>query len=99
MSTKEKILDIAIKLAEKHNYNKVTREMIAASSKYTPPLISYYFGNIGSLRELIVKRAIEEKIHAIIVQAIANNSPLIKSVPVKLRREVEENLWSAYQVD
>lgn len=82
---KDFILNCAIELSEKNDYKTLTRAMIADQLAIAPALVSYYFGEMESLKNKIVKTAIERENLTIIAQAVTFKHPAIKNISEKLK--------------
>ena len=89
---KEQILKAALKAAEEHGYNKVTRAQIAeagASDNITSSNVQYHLRDSETTRREIVLAAVRGKNYKILAQAMALGDPLfLAKSDNKLRRDV-----------
>lgn len=79
------LLDAALWEAEAVGYNFIRREDIAARVDVSPALVTAYFGTMVNLRRDVVRAAIRDGWHVIIVQAIVAKSPLVKGLTEEQR--------------
>lgn len=82
-----RLLDAAVKIAEKTPLHSVTRGAIAKKAKIAPSLVSYYLGTMDDMRTLLVARAIELKNVAALATAIAARHPGAANAPEGMKRE------------
>ena len=82
---KDFILNCAIELSEKNDYKTLTRAIIADELCIAPTLITYYFNDINSLKNVIVETALKRKNLTIIAQALAFKDPVVENIPEKLK--------------
>jgi len=85
-SKKYDLLCIALKLARKHGYREVTREMIANSAGSAEGTVSFQLGTMKQMRRVIVRHAIRTNDNKIIAQAILAGDPLVKNLSDSKRR-------------
>jgi len=90
--TKDLILDRALMLATKTNYNDVTRVAIAKDAEVTESLISYYFGDMKSVRDTIIRYAVEKENLIVIAQALVNKNKIVASIPATLKGRALETI-------
>lgn len=83
---KQHILDAAMTEANKHGYNRVTREQIAARAECASGLVSHYFGTMVCMKRAIMSEAIRTRELRIVAQGIADGHPKAKRAPEELRR-------------
>lgn len=72
------IMRAALTLSEKYGYKNIKRGEIAAKAKCSPALVSSHFGNMEELRKAIMKCAIKQGRHKIVLQGLATNDPIAK---------------------
>ena len=72
------LLSVAVGLAIKVGYHKITRDQIATKAMVSTGLVSHYFGTMVQLRRLIVRHAVKNDIPEIIAQAIGQGDPRAK---------------------
>ena len=88
MTTEERrraILTHALRLAERHGFEAVYRDELAAKAKVSPSLISKYW-TAPQLREAILLAAIEQKNLGVLAQGLARRHPVARAAPLSLRR-------------
>jgi|SRR5208282_5843763 len=81
------ILDAAVRMSRNYGYQNVTRADVAGAAECSEALVSNYFGTMVQLRRAVVRAAIKQRDHAIILQAIAANDPHAKKIPTELKVE------------
>lgn len=72
---KKQILDVAVRLAERIGYQRVTRHAIAEAAETSDAIVSHYHGTMTSLRRDIMRTAVRTKCLTIIAQGLAVNDP------------------------
>lgn len=65
------ILTVALQLAERFGYTKVTREQVAARIGVAPSLIPHYMGSVAEMRRKIMREAIRVENLPVIAQGLA----------------------------
>lgn len=88
---KRQLLDAAMRLALRHGYQHVTRDMVAAATRTSPGLLSRYWTAPG-LRTAMVEEAIASGNLAVLVQALAAQHPAALAAPRRLRRAAAATL-------
>lgn len=79
------ILNIAITMAKKTGYHKITRDGIAENAGVSMGLVTRYLGTMKQLRRTIMRAAIAQQIPEIIAQGIANGDTQAKKAPDDLK--------------
>lgn len=82
-----RILDAAIKLAEKSHYRHVTRGQIAADVQCSPSLITSYFGDMANLKKQVMKKAVATGNAVLVMQGLTCSDPIAKKAPLTLRKK------------
>jgi len=82
---KTRILNAAIKLANKKGYRNITRDCVAHRAKVSPALVNHYFGTIRQLQKCVLIFAIENRVHNLIVQGLTLRDPLALKIPSWLK--------------
>ena len=85
---KQQILDAAIVLSQEVGYTNIRRDVLATKAGVADALVSRYWGTMPQLKNSIVKFAIASNDYVILMQAIAANDPLVKSLSTSAKREV-----------
>lgn len=83
---KAHILSTAMRLANLHGLNNVTRNMIADRAEIATGSVSYHFKDMKKLRAAMVIRAIETQNLRVLGQAIAAKHPLALKASDDLRK-------------
>ena len=88
---KAAILAEAVKLAQKIGYTHITRDEVAARASVAIGLVTYYFKNMGCLKEEVMGEAIRLEIPEIVLQGLAAKCPVAQGAPLRLKaRAVEQ---------
>ena len=85
-TTRQHILKIAVELAAKVGYTKVTREAIAAKADVVPSHVSYHLGTMLDLRRHIMREAIRVECLPVIAQGLAVRDKHALKVSEELRQ-------------
>jgi len=86
--SRARILDEAIKQAEKVGYKHISRSEIARNLGISRSLINTYFGTAKAFERLIVKEAVARKNTRIIAQAFLNKEKLVGKVGAAALQEI-----------
>lgn len=89
---KSAVLSVALRLAEVHGYQNVTREMLAKEAGTSDGLISNLFGPMVQLRRTIMVAAIITRNLKIIAQGIAASDVEALSCDPELKKAAIETL-------
>jgi AcrR family transcriptional regulator len=81
----KEIIDAAMLLTDTHPLRDITREMVANQAGCTDSLINHYFTTTDKLRDAVLIRGIKESKLKIIAEAIIMGSPLVNTIPDKLK--------------
>lgn len=84
---KDRILNHAVKLAERKGFENLTRRIVAESAGVCKASVSYHFKSMGGLRDAVVERAIELGNLSIIGQAILARHKLASMILPAVRIE------------
>jgi len=87
MSKANSTLQIAVKLAEKHGYHHITREMIADKAVIATGTVSLHLGTMAQMRKSIVRHAVRTANKPIMAQAILARDPYVMRKVPKAQRE------------
>jgi AcrR family transcriptional regulator len=89
---RELILNAAVALSLRGDYQKVTREAIANHSNVAPRLVSYYFGTMAAVRNAVMTEAVERELLPIIAQGLVAKDPLAAAAPIKLKARALDSI-------
>lgn len=81
MEMRDKILNAAVKIAEKTPLHSVTRGAIAKKAKCAPSLVTWYLGGWDDLRSAIVDKAVAEQNLPVLAHALAARHPGVSAAP------------------
>ena len=90
---REQILASALDSAESLGLQKITYSTVGDAAEIHRTSVHFYFPTMSDLREAIVERAITEKRHAIVAQALTD--PLIDSLVIPEEAKAEALAWAA----
>jgi len=82
---REHILNIAVEMARKVGYHKITRDGIAEGAGVSMGLVTRYLGTMKQLRRTIMRAAITQEIPEIVAQGLANGDNQAKKAPDDLK--------------
>lgn len=88
------MLDAALRLAEQSSYRELTREKIAAVVDCSPALVSLYFGRMDTLRDEVMRAAVERDVPAVIAQGLAARDPIAQGAESGAKTRALEGLLS-----
>lgn len=80
------ILTHATKLAQRRNYESITREEIAEAAQISPSVVSFHFGSMKHLRNEILRKAVAEENLGVVIQGLANNHPVALKAPLRIKK-------------
>lgn len=92
MSSKQQILDAAVRLAESLGYNKITRDAVADEAGVACGLVNYHFKNMVDLREAIIEHAVANKLYNVIAQGIVSGHPVALAASDTLKKKALNSL-------
>lgn len=78
---KDKILNHAVKIAERKGFDKLTRRAVATSAGVAPGSVSYHFDSMKGLQDAVVEQAITLGNLPIMGQAILAKHKLASMIP------------------
>jgi AcrR family transcriptional regulator len=82
---REQLIRAALPLAEKHGFERVTRNMVAAAAGCSASLISAYW-TAPNLQTAIMEEAVRVKCLRVIAQGLASNHPAALGAPFEVRK-------------
>ena len=68
---KADLLDVALRLARKHGYAKITRAQIAELANLAEGTVSYHFGTMNKLRVEVMRYAVKQNDPIVVMQGLA----------------------------
>ena len=86
------LLDIAIELAEKHGYDKITRLQISRAAGVATGTVSNQLGTMKQMRRKIVRHATRTDNKRIIAQAIINQEPYVLKLSIEDRTSALQSM-------
>lgn len=94
------ILAAAVKAAERHGYNRITRETIAKAAGVSEALVTHYMGTMPELRRAVMREAIRTECLPVIAQGLTSRDRhALKAAPAlqtrALRTYMAQPLTSA----
>lgn len=84
---KTNILDVAIRLAEKHGYSKMTVVQVAEAAGVTHSTVLRYFGTATQLRTDIMRKAVKTANLKIIAQGLSVGDAQAKKASEEIKQE------------
>lgn len=90
----ERILSVALELAEIRGFRNITREMVAVVAQVGVGTVSWHFKGMDGLRDAVVRYAVEKKNIRVLAQALAEGHRFAKAAPFALRQEAAKFLMS-----
>jgi len=87
-----RILEAALKLAEKRGYGAITREEVAEAAGVSVGLVTWYFQGMAGLRKAIISRAVELENAAVVAQGLAARDPLALAADDSLKNAALKTL-------
>ena len=73
---KERILEVAIRLAKEEGYHTLRRDRIAAESGVAAGTLNLYYGTLNQLKRAVMRRAIADNETTVIMQGVAVGDPV-----------------------
>ena len=89
---RRQLLDVALDLAVKHGYRRVTRYDLAEAVGCSPGLVNVYYATMQELRDKVMRAAIRRGILPIIAEGLAEGHVDALAIPKELRRKAAESL-------
>ncbi len=85
----EAILVVALDLAKKEGYRKVTRAMVAEAAECSTGLISTYFGDAQRFHDSLLRAAVHREVIEVVLQGLAVNDPIAVAAPHALKERAK----------
>lgn len=89
---RKQIIDEGLRLSAQSHYGQLSRDSLAGAVGITGSSLSYLFGTMHKLRAEIIRAAINEGNHTVIIQAIMSGHPLAKNIPEAVRKAALKSL-------
>jgi hypothetical protein len=84
---KNAIIEAAIMLAQQFNYKDISRAEIAALARVkAESLVSFHFGDMDEVRNMIMQQAVDRRILSIVAQGLLDKHPVAMDAPRELKR-------------
>lgn len=68
---KADLLEVALRLARKHGYLKITRAQVAEAAQLAEGTVSYHFGTMQQLRVDVMRHAVKQRDAVVVMQGLA----------------------------
>ena len=88
----KQILSIALAVAERKGFDRVTAADIGQAGGIAPSLVTYHLGTVEGLRVKIVQEAVATHRLRVVAQALAVSHPDALAAPEDLRRAASHYL-------
>lgn len=88
----EHVFKCAVKLMERHGYDRVSRELIAESAACSPALVNVYFGTMSKLRSEVLRHAVRESNLTLLAQGIVSRHRVALAAPAALKARAIQSL-------
>lgn len=82
---RQHVLDVAVSLAKRTNYSRITREQIAEAAEVSVGTVSNHFKNMDGLRAEIMLAAIAQELPELVAQGLANGDRIVQNAPRVLK--------------
>jgi len=84
---RQQILDVAVELARKGDYTRVTRGQVAEAAGCSGGLVTRYFKTMTQLKKAIIRAAVRDGVVEIVAQGIARRDPQARKASPDLKNE------------
>jgi len=82
---KQRILLAAIEMADRSNYLTLQREDVAIKAGVSVSLVTAYFKDMPSLRQEVLKAAVDRELPRIVLQGLCAKDPIALHAPEALK--------------
>lgn len=82
---RDSILNAAMRLASRRDYQHITREKIAAEANVSPALVTHYLGPILDIHDVIMTKAVEQGIVSIVAHGLIHKHVIAMGASEELR--------------
>lgn len=83
---KNAIIEAAIMLAQQYNYREISRADIANVARVAESLVSFHFGDMDEVRNMIIRQAVDRRILSIVAQGLLDRHSIAMGAPAELKR-------------
>lgn len=90
--SKEHILQTAYKMAQRDGFASLTRDGVAAEAGVAMGSVNHHYGTMQSLRDAVMRQAVESEELDLIAQGIALGDPIAKSVDIDVKLKAVDHL-------
>ena len=87
---REELVEAAMWLAETGGLYNMTGHLIAQRAKCQRTLINHYFFSMANLQDIVIRRALRNKVWAIVAQAHARGDSQLDHMTIEQRKELSE---------
>lgn len=84
-SPKERVLAVALELAAKHRYDRLTRGQVASAAGVATGSVNYYFTDMDGLRDALMLAAIDGGHSEVVAQGLVDRHPAVMAAPADVR--------------
>ncbi|MGH8235430.1 MAG: TetR family transcriptional regulator [Steroidobacteraceae bacterium] len=92
---RDKILTAAMRVAAvPGGFKRLTRERVAKEAGVAASLVTYYFGSVPSLRDVVVRKAIEDENLPVLGGAVADRHGIALRAEDKLKARALRSVYS-----
>lgn len=89
---KEDILAVALPLAEKFGYAKVTRQQVGQAAGVSGPVLNYHFGTMAQFKRDLMRYAVKCESLTVVAQGLTSGDSQAQKAPEVLRRKALESM-------
>lgn len=94
-AAKRRILEAALELSLEQRYDTISRGDVAGRAGAATGSVSYYFNDMGGLRDAVVAEAIDQGAWKVVAQALVDRHPLAVAADASVRTSAAEWLVGA----
>lgn len=95
MTTKDRILQAAVRLSLLSSYRDPSRSKVARLAQCSENLVSHHFGDMDGLRDAVITHGVKYSIPALVAQGVACKDPIALEAPPHVREAATEFLRDA----
>lgn len=81
------ILAAALKAAQKHGYQRITREAVATEARVSAALVTYHLGTMQDLRRAVMREAVRAQCLPVIAQGLTARDRHALKAPPELQKK------------
>ena len=94
MTSKTRIIQAALSVAERDGYSRMTRQAVADEAACSMALVSKYWGTMPQLRRAVMRAAVFGNRPSIVAQGLAVNDPQAIRASPKLKKQAARYIGS-----